>query len=131
LLKRCVGQLVAADYGAVELIANFWVRSQFGAVFKSLVVGEELALEDAEAGEFAEEITGGLGNGPERICRVQPLPGGKILMGLVKLQVVHALKATLNFCGSRGVGHTWGAHQQQARGGEPFASCLHTALFDG
>ena len=42
-------------------------------------------------------------------------------MGLVKLQVVHALEAALDFCGRRGVGDIRGQeHQQEKHSGEPF-----------
>ena len=36
---------------------------------------------------------------------MHPFPGGKILMGLVEFQVVHALKATLDLGRSRGIRH--------------------------
>ena len=77
-------------------LIHIWVWIKLAPRIKVLVVGKKLAFQDVEPGELPKQIAGSLRDRAHGICRMKLLPGGEILLGLLKIQVVHTLEALLD-----------------------------------
>ena len=123
-VSRARARRCAVD-GILKISVNYGIRAKLGARRKRFVILVKLPLQHSETVKLREKKSGSLAYRADRIVGMLRLPGGKILLCALKIQIVETRETPVQSRTRAEIGCCFGACPGMQCQAEPHG-CYHT-----